>query len=117
MPILLNEIECEDTKLESCRSWKLGGGNCRHENDVFLTCTNELDVTEFLDPVPDPVVDGTCIVDSPFDRVLRGPKKQYPVEMSVEICRAFCASYDQTYFGVEYGRECYCGNRIFPSYI
>ena len=46
MPILLNEIECEDTKLESCRSWKLGGGNCRHENDVFLTCTNEIDVTD-----------------------------------------------------------------------
>jgi hypothetical protein len=28
--------------------------------------------------------------------------------MTLESCAAFCAAY--TYFGVEYGRECYCGN-------
>ncbi|KAM7223227.1 putative fungistatic metabolite [Rhypophila decipiens] len=28
--------------------------------------------------------------------------------MTLESCRAFCAAY--TYFGVEYSRECYCGN-------
>ncbi|TPX11566.1 uncharacterized protein E0L32_007777 [Thyridium curvatum] len=28
--------------------------------------------------------------------------------MTLDSCAAFCAAY--TYFGVEYGRECYCGN-------
>ncbi|KAK5663389.1 hypothetical protein OQA88_3817 [Cercophora sp. LCS_1] len=28
--------------------------------------------------------------------------------MTLESCRAFCSAY--TYFGVEYARECYCGN-------
>ena len=28
--------------------------------------------------------------------------------LTVEICAAYCSSYQ--YFGVEYGRECYCGN-------
>ena len=30
--------------------------------------------------------------------------------MTVESCSAFCAKYQ--YFGVEYGRECYCGNSL-----
>ncbi|KAJ9667507.1 hypothetical protein H2201_002376 [Coniosporium apollinis] len=30
--------------------------------------------------------------------------------MTVENCATFCSAY--TYFGVEYGRECYCGNSI-----
>ncbi|EAQ93303.1 hypothetical protein CHGG_01538 [Chaetomium globosum CBS 148.51] len=29
-------------------------------------------------------------------------------DMTLEACQAFCSAY--TYFGVEYGRECYCGN-------
>ena len=29
--------------------------------------------------------------------------------MTVEMCAAYCASYQ--YFGLEYGRECYCGNQ------
>jgi len=28
--------------------------------------------------------------------------------MTLELCEQFCNTY--TYFGVEYGRECYCGN-------
>ncbi|KAM7191558.1 putative fungistatic metabolite [Naviculisporaceae sp. PSN 640] len=30
--------------------------------------------------------------------------------MTLESCRAFCAAF--TYFGVEYARECYCGNTL-----
>lgn len=33
--------------------------------------------------------------------------------MTVEACQAKCAGY--TYFGVEYGRECYCGNTMAAS--
>ncbi|OCK86461.1 hypothetical protein K432DRAFT_258118, partial [Lepidopterella palustris CBS 459.81] len=28
----------------------------------------------------------------------------------VEMCGSFCSQYQ--YFGVDYGRECYCGNTI-----
>ncbi|KAF4635308.1 hypothetical protein G7Y89_g2796 [Cudoniella acicularis] len=35
--------------------------------------------------------------------------------MTVESCEASCAGY--TYFGVEYGRECYCGNTIAASSV
>ncbi|UNI14601.1 (Methyl)glyoxal oxidase [Purpureocillium takamizusanense] len=31
-------------------------------------------------------------------------------EMTLETCAAFCAGY--SYFGVEYSRECYCGNKF-----
>ncbi|KAF4635933.1 hypothetical protein G7Y89_g2164 [Cudoniella acicularis] len=33
--------------------------------------------------------------------------------MTLESCAAFCTSYIM--FGVEYGRECYCGNILAPS--
>lgn len=35
--------------------------------------------------------------------------------MTVEMCQASCAAY--AYFGVEYGRECYCGNSLAASSI
>ncbi|KAI1344989.1 putative glyoxal oxidase [Xylariaceae sp. FL0016] len=30
--------------------------------------------------------------------------------MTLQTCQAFCATHGTTYFGTEYGRECYCGN-------
>ncbi|KAL5318593.1 hypothetical protein ACEPPN_013656 [Leptodophora sp. 'Broadleaf-Isolate-01'] len=35
--------------------------------------------------------------------------------MTIEMCQASCATY--TYFGVEYGRECYCGNSLAASSV
>lgn len=32
--------------------------------------------------------------------------------MTLEMCRAFCDSKGTIFFGVEYGRECYCGNKF-----
>lgn len=32
--------------------------------------------------------------------------------MTLETCRAFCEDNDTIFFGVEYGRECYCGNQL-----
>ncbi|KAN0098799.1 WSC domain containing protein, partial [Hyaloscypha variabilis] len=36
-------------------------------------------------------------------------------DMTVEICGTFCIGFD--YFGVEYSRECYCGNTINPGSV
>ncbi|AEO65393.1 uncharacterized protein THITE_2112326 [Thermothielavioides terrestris NRRL 8126] len=73
--------------------------------NVFLTseCKDE--------PANVPSVDGfsykSCWTDdvnnrSLADNVLRSD------DMTVEKCAAFCQG--SSYFGVEYGRECYCGN-------
>jgi len=35
--------------------------------------------------------------------------------MTLEACRSFCAAY--TYFGIEYARECYCGNSFGPGSV
>lgn len=36
-------------------------------------------------------------------------------DMTLEACEAFCSAY--TYFGVEYARECYCGNSFNPGSV
>jgi hypothetical protein len=48
-----------------------------------------------------------CYTDSVGARVLAG-KSFSGNAMTVENCAAFCQGY--TYFGTEYGDECYCGN-------
>ncbi|KAK4955380.1 hypothetical protein LTR28_006139 [Elasticomyces elasticus] len=35
--------------------------------------------------------------------------------MSVEMCTQFCAGKGSVYAGVEYARECYCGNGLAPG--
>jgi len=56
-----------------------------------------------------------CAVE-PFDnglsntRALHGGSMVALSNMTVEACAAYCAPF--TYFGVEYGSECYCGDRI-----
>ncbi|KAK4968757.1 hypothetical protein LTR66_011766, partial [Elasticomyces elasticus] len=35
--------------------------------------------------------------------------------MSVETCTQFCAAKGTAYAGVEYARECYCGNALAPG--
>ncbi|KAH8201579.1 hypothetical protein TruAng_004271 [Truncatella angustata] len=32
--------------------------------------------------------------------------------MTLESCQAFCSAKGSTYFGTEYGRECYCGDKF-----
>ena len=57
-----------------------------------------------------PVISGYtysgCYNDSTIARVLSGPSNAND-SMTVENCASFCKG--TTYFGVEYGRECYCG--------
>lgn len=47
-----------------------------------------------------------CFTDVP-QRTLAATSKADD-NMTVEVCAEYCSSYQ--YFGVEYGRECYCGN-------
>ncbi|XTI86032.1 WSC-domain-containing protein [Cenococcum geophilum] len=52
-----------------------------------------------------------CYNEVPNGRALQA-KSVANSSMTVELCAAFCSP--MTYFGVEYGDECYCGNSI-PS--
>jgi hypothetical protein len=48
-----------------------------------------------------------CYTDSTAARTLTG-SFTYNATMTVETCASYCKGY--TYFGTEYGTECYCGN-------
>jgi hypothetical protein len=69
-----------------------------------------------LVPVPVPVSnDGPvslgCYTEPPHHegRALKGPSEKSD-DMTPELCQAICSHY--RYAGVEFGRECYCGNAI-----
>jgi len=51
----------------------------------------------------------SCHVDNAAGRVLTA-KENRSDTMTVETCAAFCQGFQ--YFGVEYGRECYCGDAL-----
>ena len=53
-----------------------------------------------------------CYTDNPNSRTLAATSTENN-GMTVEICSATCQAY--AYFGVEYFRECYCGNTIAPG--
>ena len=52
-----------------------------------------------------------CQTEATTERALSGAAYAYDT-MTLESCAANCTSF--SYFGVEYGRECYCGN-LFNS--
>lgn len=53
-----------------------------------------------------------CFNDSTSARALKSTELYGTSSnnMTHEKCLAFCSSY--TYFGLEYGQECYCGNSL-----
>ncbi|RDB16324.1 hypothetical protein Hypma_003017 [Hypsizygus marmoreus] len=53
-----------------------------------------------------------CYSDSQTFRTLRGAAKTDEVGMTVESCIAFCDDLGFVWAGVEYGKECYCGNLV-----
>lgn len=55
-----------------------------------------------------------CVLDSPASRVLTG----YSVgreDMTPQLCASLCGEY--AYFGLEFGKECYCGNALQAGYV
>ncbi|KAK3896349.1 WSC domain-containing protein, partial [Staphylotrichum tortipilum] len=49
-----------------------------------------------------------CMTELPAGRTLDAAAVLPDDNMTLEMCAAYCATY--AYFGVEFGRECYCGN-------
>ena len=57
-----------------------------------------------------------CATEIPNGRVLSGASFAADT-MTLESCQSFCADADFEYFGVEYARECYCGNSFNPGSV
>ncbi|KAK0560767.1 hypothetical protein OC861_006141 [Tilletia horrida] len=54
-----------------------------------------------------------CFPDSTAARTLQGAAPNIVATNSLENCASACSAF--TYFGTEYGRECYCGNAIMSG--
>ncbi|WP_254558566.1 WSC domain-containing protein, partial [Salmonella enterica] len=50
-----------------------------------------------------------CSADAPNNRVLNGAYT-HGDDITINKCADFCSGF--TYFGLEYGRECFCGNQF-----
>ncbi|OHW91654.1 WSC domain containing protein [Colletotrichum incanum] len=53
-----------------------------------------------------------CQTEADGGRALQGAQTASD-DMTLEKCATFCSDY--TFFGTEYGRECYCGNELQPT--
>ena len=78
---------------------------------VIITTTPPVVETTNPAAVGDFVYDG-CYTDSIALRVLGGDTISSP-DMTLASCSTICAGY--TYFGVEYGIQCFCGTELDPS--
>ncbi|KAK9780159.1 putative WSC domain-containing protein [Seiridium cardinale] len=70
-------------------------------------------------PTVGKVVNGTQFMGCPVEipgRVLTGPSYSDD-SMTIESCAAYCVKNNLPLFGVEYGRECYCGKYIPPIVV
>ena len=63
-------------------------------------------------PIPHPYTAKGCYSDDPNNRTLTGPSTSNE-NLTIELCSVICTGY--AYFGVEYFRECYCGDTIAGS--
>ena len=88
---------CAGTRTEYC------GGSSRL--DLYLSSSAA------ANPAANPPVENYtyhgCYTDSVVERVLTGAS-QSGSDMTVHRCASMCARY--TYFGTEYGTECFCGD-------
>lgn len=53
-----------------------------------------------------------CYAEATTGRLLSGSTYTNSTGMTVESCVAYCSKGSYNYAGVEYGKECYCGNSL-----
>ena len=99
--------------------------DCSHpcDGDASEICggDNRLNVYSFgkppttaAPPAPSSYVSDGCYTEATNSRALTG-SVFYDDLMTVEKCASVCDGYDL--FGVEYGRECYCGNILMDGSV
>lgn len=94
-------MKCKGNSTQKC------GGNWR----LNMFTIAAADVPAVVDDSVNYVREG-CYTDTFNDRALTG-RRYYDDELTVEKCSDVCVGYP--FFGLEYGRECYCGYFIKPT--
>ncbi|KAF2135579.1 uncharacterized protein K452DRAFT_313887 [Aplosporella prunicola CBS 121167] len=95
-------LPCPGNSVEKCGA---GDRLSAYKNLLLVDVTNPV--------IPGYAYQG-CYNDSASDRVLVGSSTQAD-SLTVEGCASFCNA--AAYFGVEYGRECYCGSELKASAV
>ncbi|ROV99138.1 hypothetical protein VMCG_06689 [Cytospora schulzeri] len=103
---------CAGDSTQSCGG---PGGYMSLWYDVTAYFPNNGSLASAYQPPSQPAVVGDysyigCYGDDTASRALSGEAPGLGTSNSLEACAAACAGY--TYFGTEYGDECYCGNTI-----
>ncbi|ROV94426.1 hypothetical protein VSDG_05914 [Cytospora chrysosperma] len=103
---------CAGDSTQSCGG---PGGYMSLWYDVTAYFPNNGSLAPAYQPPSQPSVVGAynyigCYGDDTASRALSGKAPGLGSSNSLEACAAACAGY--TYFGTEYGNECYCGNTI-----
>ncbi|KAL2063424.1 hypothetical protein VTL71DRAFT_5229 [Oculimacula yallundae] len=91
------------------------GGNSRLNVYKFGPATTATPAPSLTSTTPVPVPTGpTYVSDGCYTEATTGRalslSNYYDDKLTVQKCAAVCSGY--TLFGVEYGRECYCGNKL-----
>ncbi|KAI1776044.1 WSC domain-containing protein [Hypoxylon cercidicola] len=107
----------EDAPLTDCNMVCSGDATeyCGDSNriELYSTTASQPPPTATLAPKPtvSAYVQVGCYTEVPGGRALTGAA--YPNDaLTLEICASNCSAF--TYWAVEYGRECYCGNTLDP---
>ena len=58
------------------------------------------------------LVEGKCFVDNEGGHRVLPHKAHYSSKNTIEICKKLCFEKGYQYAGVEYSKECFCGNDI-----
>ena len=58
------------------------------------------------------LVEGKCFVDNEGGRRVLPHKAHYSSKNTIEICKKLCFEKGYQYAGVEYSKECFCGNYL-----
>ena len=62
-----------------------------------------------------PITYRGCYTDTVADRTLGGGVIALPDDNSIETCSNHCDTLGFSFFGLEYGVECFCGNAVNPA--
>lgn len=105
-------ILCNGDRNEFCGG--AGYINVFNNTDPSFVPTNDTTNSNYQLTVPVAVFNTTyqgCALDNPTTRALNGSAFN-SVNMTVDLCTAFCAAGNYRYAGLEYASQCFCGDAL-----
>ncbi|KAF7334401.1 Copper radical oxidase [Mycena venus] len=97
-------MPCSGNTEESC------GAGCRKR--VYSKEPESQPASALCTAAPAPWDYQGCYPDKRTDRILSDATYTDGQNMSIEACTSYCCTGGYSYAGMEYGKECYCGNYL-----